>query len=40
VSGPLERTRTVETAQSDRVENMYAFAQAALKLLRETLEKK
>ena len=38
VSGPLERTRTVETGHNDRQENMRAFARAALELLRETME--
>lgn len=38
VSGPVERARTLETGRSDRVENMYAFATAALDLLVEGLE--
>jgi PncC family amidohydrolase len=39
VSGPAQAARTVETGSSDRVENMYVFAIAALELLTETLEK-
>ena len=37
VSGPLERTRTLETGSTDRIGNMYAFASAALALLLECL---
>lgn len=37
VSGPIERTQVIETGQSDRRQNMEAFALAALHLLRETL---
>lgn len=37
--GALERAIIVETGNSDRVENMYAFAIATLELLTETLEK-
>jgi PncC family amidohydrolase len=33
VSGPVERSLTTETGRNDRVENMYAFATAALGLL-------
>jgi nicotinamide-nucleotide amidase len=33
VSGPVERVITLETAQPDRVSNMWAFARAALDLL-------
>jgi PncC family amidohydrolase len=40
VSGPLERALTVETGSADRVENMYAFAMAALELLADALQKK
>jgi PncC family amidohydrolase len=40
VSGPVERTRTVETGDSDRVRNMYAFAAAALALFAEVLASK
>ena len=38
VSGPVERTRTVETGSTDRLANMYAFANAALELLASALE--
>ena len=38
VSGPLDRTRTLETGSTDRIGNMYAFASAALALLLECLE--
>lgn len=34
VSGPVERVMTLETGQADREENMWAFAAAALDLLR------
>jgi len=37
VTGPQERTMTIETGSGDRVANMHAFAAAALKLLAETL---
>ncbi|HTP76643.1 MAG TPA: CinA family protein [Rhizomicrobium sp.] len=37
LSGPLEHAITLETAQSDRVENMRAFAKRALELLRDAL---
>lgn len=37
VSGPIERTMTLETGSDDRVANMHAFAQAALKLLADCL---
>jgi len=37
VVGPLERSRTLETGQGDRVANMYAFAGAALDLLIEVI---
>lgn len=40
VSGPLERAKTLETGSSDRVENMYAFATAALELLTQALQEK
>jgi len=33
VSGPVERAQIIETGSGDRMENMYAFAQAALELL-------
>jgi nicotinamide-nucleotide amidase len=38
IAGPLERSLTLETGRSDRVENMYAFSEAALMLLIEGLE--
>jgi PncC family amidohydrolase len=37
LSGPLEHAITVETAKDDRVDNMRAFAKAALELLRDAL---
>ena len=40
VSGPLDAARIVETGSSDRIENMYAFAAAALELFAETLARK
>ena len=36
VSGPTERTLHVNRAESDRLDNMHAFARAALQLLEET----
>ncbi|MGH2461702.1 MAG: CinA family protein [Chloroflexota bacterium] len=38
VSGPIERAEVIETGQSDRRENMEAFARAALRLLSRVLE--
>jgi len=38
VTGPLERSQIVETGQSDRRQNMEAFALAALRLFREALD--
>jgi len=38
VSGPIERTQVIETGQTDRRQNMGAFALAALRLLRDALE--
>ena len=38
VSGPVERAHIVETGSSDRVTNMYAFANAALELLASALQ--
>ncbi len=38
VAGPLERALTLRTGKADRMENMFAFADAALKLLVECLE--
>ena len=35
VSGPTEVARTLETGSAERVANMYAFAEAALRLLLE-----
>ena len=37
VAGPIERTITLETGDSDREANMQAFAEAALKLLADTI---
>ena len=38
VSGPMEMALTVETGESDRAENMVAFAAAALELLKRAVE--
>ena len=38
VSGPVERTITVETGSSDREANMWAFTNVALKLLETCLK--
>ena len=38
VAGPLERARTLRTGKAERMENMLAFADAALQLLIECLE--
>ena len=38
VSGPVETALTIETAEDDRVANMYAFAAAALDLLKRAAE--
>jgi PncC family amidohydrolase len=38
LSGPIERAITVETGESDRVDNMRAFTKAALALLAEGLK--
>ena len=38
VTGAIEKSRTLETGSADRVENMLAFATAALRLLLESLE--
>ena len=40
VSGPVEKSLTLETASADRVANMYVFSEGALKLLIEALEAK
>jgi PncC family amidohydrolase len=37
ISGPVERALIVETGSSDRLQNMYAFASAALELLESAL---
>ena len=37
VSGPSESAKTIETGSGDRLENMYAFALAALELLAESV---
>jgi PncC family amidohydrolase len=37
LSGPVEHAITLETARSDRVENMRAFAKRALELLRDAI---
>src|SRR3982074_1093714 len=37
IAGPTEQTRTLETGSTDRLANMYAFAEAALRLLLDTL---
>ncbi len=38
VSGPGERTTTLETGSSDRLDNMYTFARGALQLFGEVLQ--
>ncbi len=38
ISGPSERSTTVETGSADRERNMWTFTNAALELLRTTLE--
>jgi nicotinamide-nucleotide amidase len=38
VSGRTERTKTLRTGSHDRVDNMYAFTAAALRLLEEVLD--
>ena len=40
VSGRVEHVRLVETGSRDRVENMYAFATAALEVLSAALQEK
>jgi PncC family amidohydrolase len=37
VSGPVERSITLETGRSDRVDNMWAFSEAALRLFVDCL---
>lgn len=39
VSGPVSRTITLETGRSNRQENMFSFAQRALELMLESIEK-
>jgi PncC family amidohydrolase len=39
VTGPVERAVVLKTGSADRIPNMYAFANAALKLFAESLEK-
>jgi PncC family amidohydrolase len=39
VAGPVRAAITLETGRSERLENMHAFAAAALELLEETLKK-
>jgi PncC family amidohydrolase len=39
LTGPVERTVTIETGSADRAANMAAFAQRALELLTETLSR-
>ncbi len=39
VSGPVTLARTLETGDTDRAENMLAFAKAAMALLLESLER-
>jgi nicotinamide-nucleotide amidase len=38
VTGPLERSRTIETGRADREANMWAFTRAAFTLLEECLD--
>ena len=38
VTGPIERSRTIETGRADREANMWAFTRAALALLAECLD--
>jgi nicotinamide-nucleotide amidase len=38
VSGPVDRVLTIETGSDDRVANMYAFAEAGLRLLADALK--
>jgi nicotinamide-nucleotide amidase len=38
VAGPVERALTLRTGKDDRLENMHAFAAAALQLLIESLD--
>ena len=38
VSGPIERSATIETGSADRIANMDEFAMVVLKMLRDALE--
>ena len=38
VSGPVERVVTIETGSADRLANMYAFAEASLRLFQDALD--
>jgi nicotinamide-nucleotide amidase len=38
ISGPVERTQIIETGSDNRVDNMHAFARAALELLAQALQ--
>ena len=40
VTGPVERTMTLETGDGDREKNMWAFAKRALELLETSLSKR
>lgn len=40
VSGPVDAAEVIETGSSDRIENMYAFAQASLELFERTLARR
>lgn len=39
LSGPVEKTMTLETAQTDREANMWAFARAALQFFEQSIVK-
>lgn len=39
ISGPTEEVLTLETGETDRLDNMHSFAKAALELLRKHLSK-
>jgi PncC family amidohydrolase len=38
LSGPVEKSQTIETGSADRLQNMRTFAQAALRLLLDSLQ--
>jgi nicotinamide-nucleotide amidase len=40
VAGPVQRSQVIETGNSDRRQNMQAFALAALRLLRDAIEQR